>query len=141
MRRSRELDRIEQMSESVIGCLVKLYVYPNSLSTREWIITTYELLHSTHKVGLLNRFPNPDQIYEHAFEYNYHILRPIIDTYIKISRDGYYEDELRRNFQYKTPICMISTYFRKVADKLSTDGAMDLNDVERYLRVIGFIGR
>ena len=139
MRRSKELDRIEEMSESVIGCLVKLYVFPNSASRREWVITTYELLHSTHRVGLLRRFPNPDRIYERAFEYNYHVMQSIVDTYIKISRDNYYQEELRRNFQYRTPICMISLYFRKVADKLSQDGAMDLNNVERYLRSVGFI--
>ena len=139
MRRSAEYDRLERSSEEVIGVLLKMYCFPESRSIREWVIATYEVLHSTHRVGILRRFPTPEQIYTHTYDFNYHIIRPLIDTYIKISRDGYYEDKLRRNFQYKDPASMISRYFFKISDKLHEDGAMDLNDTERYLRIIGFI--
>ena len=139
MRRQLEYDRLERASEEVIGVLLKMYCFPESKSVREWVIATYEVLHATHRVGLLCKFPTPEQIYRHTYDFNYHLIRPLIDTYIKISRDGYYEDRLRRNFQYKDPTSMISRYFFKVADKLHQDGAMDLNDTERYLRVIGFV--
>ena len=139
MRRSLEYDRIERSSEEAVGVLLKMYCFPDSPSMREWVIAVYEVYHSTHRVGLLRRFPTSDQIYCHSFEFNYHIMKPLIDTYIKVSRDGYYQDKLRRNFQYKDPISMISRYFFKVSDKLHEDGAMDLNDTERYLRLVGFI--
>lgn len=139
MLRLSEYSRLEVSAESAISTILRIYCFPESKSIREWVIVTYETLHSTHRVGLLNGFPTPEQIYRHTYEYNYHLIRPLIDTYIRVSRDGYYEDELRRNFQYKEPTSMLSRYFFKISDKLHKDGAMDLNDVDRYLRVIGFI--
>ena len=139
MRRQLEYDRLERSSEEVIGVLLKIYCFPESTSIREWVIAAYEVLHSTHRVGVFRKFLVPEKIYTHTYEYNYHLIRPLVDTYIKISRDGYYEDKLRKNFQYKDPITMISMYFLKVADKLHKDGAMNLEDTEKYLRMIGFI--
>ena len=80
MRRQLEYDSLEKSSEEVIGVLIKMYCFFKSSSVREWVIATYEVLHATHRVGLFRRFPIPEQIYRHAFDYNYHLMVPLIDT-------------------------------------------------------------
>ena len=139
MRRQLEYDRIEQASESAIGVLLKMYCFPESDSMREWTIAVYEVFHSVHKVGLFDRYLPADKIYLHSLQFNYHLIRPLIDTYIKVASDGYYEDVPRKYIDYKEPVTMISKYFLKLSDKLHELGAVSLNDVERYLRMTGFV--
>lgn len=135
-----ELQRITSQSEQVMGCLVRLYLFPESSQVPTWTIGVYEFLNSTHRVGFLRRFPNPDLIYRHGFSENYHVIKPMIDTYIKVQRDEYYQEELREgDFLYREPVGMISRYFFKVSEKLASDGAVTLGDVERWLTLIGFL--
>lgn len=140
--RDSEMDELDHHTTTVIDHLIKIWLFPRYRSVSVWMKHVWKGINATRKIKKKgNKYLPSKDIYQTTWLDNKHILKSHVMSYIEDHEDGQYPGYMRdvdvRNLD---PIesCMES-YFKKLADELSTEGSVTPAQVREFIKDSGFI--